>query len=225
MVVLLDEYEKGMPSIEILISFTIAAFVMNLSPGPSNLYVMARSIAQGVHAGIVAAIGLAVGSMVHVIATVLGLSAVFAYSPLLYTFVKLVGAAYLIYLGVSYWKSNTQDGDASANKAKQKPLLSVLKESIIVEVSNPKTALFFLALLPQFVVPESGPVSHQLLVLGIIVTVTALPCDLLVAVSSSKVANWLSNNEKAQVVQERVSGSILVGMGSYIVTNEVLNTQ
>ncbi len=225
MVVLLDEYEKGMPSIEILISFTIAALVMNLSPGPSNLYVMARSIAQGVHAGIVAAIGLAVGSMVHVIATVLGLSAVFAYSPLLYTFVKLVGAAYLIYLGVSYWKSNTQDGDASANKAKQKPLLSVLKESIIVEVSNPKTALFFLALLPQFVVPESGPVSHQLLVLGIIVTVIALPCDLLVAVSSSKVANWLSNNEKAQVVQERVSGSILVGMGSYIVTNEVLNTQ
>lgn len=225
MVVLLDEYEKGMPSIEILISFTIAALIMNLSPGPSNLYVMARSIAQGVHAGIVAAIGLAVGSMVHVIATVLGLSAVFAYSPLLYTFVKLVGAAYLIYLGVSYWKSNTQDGDVSANKAKQKPLLSVLKESIIVEVSNPKTALFFLALLPQFVVPESGPVSHQLLVLGIIVTVTALPCDLLVAVSSSKVANWLSNNEKAQVVQERVSGSILVGMGSYIVTNEVLNTQ
>ena len=225
MVVLLDEYEKGMPSIEILISFTIAALVMNLSPGPSNLYVMARSIAQGVHAGIVAAIGLAVGSMVHVIATVLGLSAVFAYSPLLYTFVKLVGAAYLIYLGVSYWKSNTQDGDASANKAKQKPLLSVLKDSIIVEVSNPKTALFFLALLPQFVVPESGPVSHQLLVLGIIVTVISLPCDLLVAVSSSKVANWLSNNEKAQVVQERVSGSILVGMGSYIVTNEVLNTQ
>ncbi|MCB0340314.1 MAG: LysE family translocator [Bdellovibrionales bacterium] len=209
-----------MPSIEILLTFTAAALLMNISPGPSNLYVMARAIAQGVEGGIVAAIGLAVGSMVHVLATVLGLSAIFNHSPTFYTMIKLAGAAYLIYLGINYWKSKSLSTSQSVKKTREKPLLTVFKESIIVEVTNPKTALFFLALLPQFVVPESGSVSQQLLVLGIIVTVSALPCDVLVAVSSSKVANWLINNERAQQIQERVSGSILLGMGAYIVADE-----
>lgn len=212
-----------MPSIEILVTFTAAALLMNISPGPSNLYVMARAIAQGVEGGIVAAIGLAVGSMVHVIATVLGLSAIFNHSPALYTIIKLTGAAYLIYLGISYWKSKSVSGSQGVKRAKEKPLFSVFKESIIVEVTNPKTALFFLALLPQFVVPESGSVSQQLLVLGIIVTVSALPCDIIVAVSASKVANWLINNERAQQIQERVSGSILLGMGAYIVADEAVS--
>lgn len=96
----------------------------------------------------------------------------------------------------------------------------VFKESVIVEVTNPKTALFFIALLPQFVTPESGSIAMQLLALGIIVTISALPCDILVAVSSSKVANWLVKNERAQEIQEKVSGSILFGMGAYIAFDE-----
>lgn len=210
-----------MPSVEILIAFTFAALLMNISPGPSNLYVVARAIAQDTKGGIVAAMGLAVGSMVHVVATVLGLSAIFEHSPTLYTAVKLAGAAYLIYLGVSYWKNKSEDNSNSDVQAvRKKPLLSVFKESIVVEVTNPKTALFFIALLPQFVVPESGPVALQLLILGLIVTLSAIPCDIAVAVLSSKVSNWLVQNERAQKIQERVSGSILFGMGAYIVTDE-----
>ncbi len=212
-----------MPSFEVLLAFTVAALIMNISPGPSNLYVMARAIAQGMEGGIVAAMGLAVGSMVHVAATVLGLSAVFTHSPTFYTAIKLMGAAYLIFLGINYWRSKPKDKSESLNKTKQKPLIVVFKESVIVEVTNPKTALFFLALLPQFVVPESGPVAQQLLVFGLIVTASALPCDVLVAVSSSKVADWLINNERAQQIQERVSGSILLGMGAYIVVEEAGN--
>ena len=210
-----------MPSTEILIAFTAAALLMNISPGPSNLYVVARAIAQGTKGGVVAAMGLAVGSMVHVIATVLGLSVIFSQSPALYTVVKLAGAAYLIYLGISYWKSKTVDTDKVVKQVKTKPLSSVFRESIIVEVTNPKTALFFIALLPQFVVPESGPVSLQLLVLGVIVTISALPCDVLVAISSSKASNWLLKNERAQKIQERISSSILLGMGAFIVADEV----
>ena len=205
-----------MPSIEALIAFTVAALIMNISPGPSNLYVMARSIAQGTKGGIVAAAGLATGSLVHVLATVLGLSAIFEHSPTLYTGVKLAGAAYLIYLGVKYWSANKSNTNNEVSTTTKKPLWSVFKESIIVEVTNPKTALFFIALLPQFVTPESGPVATQLLVLGIIVTVSALPCDILVAISSSKVAYWLAKNERAQQIQEKVSGSILIGMGGFI---------
>lgn len=210
-----------MPSTDILIAFTAAALLMNISPGPSNLYVVARAIAQGTKGGVVAAMGLAVGSMVHVIATVLGLSVIFSQSPALYTVVKLAGAAYLIYLGISYWKSKTVDTDKVVKQVKTKPLSSVFRESIIVEVTNPKTALFFIALLPQFVVPESGPVSLQLLVLGVIVTISALPCDVLVAISSSKASNWLLKNERAQKIQERISSSILLGMGAFIVADEV----
>jgi len=210
-----------MPSTEILIAFTAAALLMNISPGPSNLYVVARAIAQGTKGGVVAAMGLAVGSLVHVIATVLGLSVVFSQFPALYTVVKLAGAAYLIYLGISYWKSKGVGTDKVVKQVKTKPLSSVFYESIIVEVTNPKTALFFIALLPQFVVPESGPVSLQLLVLGVIVTISALPCDVLVAFSSSKASNWLLKNERAQKIQERISGSILFGMGAFIVTDEV----
>lgn len=209
-----------MPSLEILIAFTAAALLMNISPGPSNLYVMARAIAQGTEGGMVAALGLAVGSMVHVIAMVLGLSAVFSHSPTLYTIIKLAGAAYLIYLGIRYWKNSSSIKNEAIQKPKQKPLYSVFKESIMVEVTNPKTALFFLALLPQFVVPESGSVTQQLLILGLIVTISALPCDIFIAISSSKMANWLTKNKRAQQIQEQVSGSILFGMGAYIVADE-----
>ena len=210
-----------MPSTEVLIAFTAAALILNISPGPSNLYIIARSIAQGTKGGIIAAVGLAVGSMVHVVAAALGLSAVFSHSPTLYTAVKLVGAAYLVYLGVSYLRSSSRIGSNCIKSAQQKPPLTVFRESVIVEVTNPKTALFFVALLPQFVVPESGPVSQQLFILGLIVTLSAVPCDMLVAVSSSKVSKWLINNHRAQRIQERVSGSILCGMGAYLMVDEV----
>ncbi len=213
-----------MPSTEILIAFTVAAVLMNLSPGPSNLYVVARSIAQGTQGGVVAALGLAVGTMLHVAATVAGISAIFSHSPTLYTIIKIAGAAYLIYLGISYWKLNSLGTDKSVVPTKKKLLPTVFRESIIVEVTNPKTALFFIALLPQFVVPESGPVSQQLLILGIIVTVSALPCDILVAVSSSKASTWLIKHKRAQQIQERLSGTILFAMGAYIVADEAIES-
>ncbi|WP_438463223.1 LysE family translocator [Marinomonas sp. PE14-40] len=214
-----------MPSIEILLAFTLTSLLMSLSPGPSNLYVMARSIAQGVQGGLVAAAGLGVGSLIHVAAAVLGLSVLFSHSPTLYMMVKLIGALYLIYLGVNYWRAHSGSGSDDealpVKKTKSMPLKKVFIQSIIVEVTNPKTALFFIALLPQFVVPESGPIALQLFVLGMIAALTALPCDILVAVSSSKVASWLLKHKNAQVIQDKVSGSILLGMGSFIAVGEV----
>jgi threonine/homoserine/homoserine lactone efflux protein len=122
---------------------------------------MARSIALGTRGGMVAAAGLATGSLVHVAATVLGLSLVFSQAPLLYTLIKLAGAVYLIYLGIGHWKSVASSSAGALKKADTRSLLSVFRESVIVEVTNPKTALFFIAFLPQFVVPESGPVAQQ----------------------------------------------------------------
>ena len=211
-----------MPSTEILIAFTAAALIMNLSPGPSNIYVLARAIGQGTKAGIVAAFGLATGSMVHVMATVLGISALFKHSPTAYLVVKIMGALYLIYLGIRYFTDRGPGDLGRKENANHKSLSAIFFESIVVEVTNPKTALFFLAFLPQFVVPETGSVPLQLFILGVIVTVSALPCDILVASSSSKMANWMAGSKRAQQIQMRVSGSILFGMGTYIAVDELL---
>ena len=127
-----------MPSLETLLVFTLAALIMNLSPGPSSLYVMSRSIAQGSTAGAVAVCGLAVGSLVHVAAAAFGLSAVFVYSPLAYTILKLVGAGYLVYLGLNYLfgKSGTP---MAPHRVARRTYPKILRESMLVEATNPKT--------------------------------------------------------------------------------------
>jgi len=140
----------------------------------------------------VAAFGLATGGLVHVLAAVLGLSVLLTTMPVLYTGVKLVGAAYLIWLGISSWRKHDAVNPAGTRSG-LKSLGRIYRESIIVEITNPKTALFFIALLPQFVDPALGPVSWQLLVLGVVITLTAIPCDLLVALFSSKAARWLAH--------------------------------
>jgi threonine/homoserine/homoserine lactone efflux protein len=210
---------NSMPSIEILVAFTAAALLMNLSPGPSNFYVMARSIGQGTRSGVVAALGLALGSVVHVVATTFGIAAIFEYSPLAYTALKLVGAGYLIYLGYCYVTAGSAAAAPDA-QLRHKPQSAILRESMLVEITNPKTALFFLALLPQFVVPEAGPVAPQLLLLGLIVTVSAIPCDVVVALAAGRAAGWFARNQRAQIIQQRISGGILLGLGGYILFEE-----
>ena len=163
--------------------------------------------------------GLALGSLVHVLATVLGLSALFNYSPTAYTMLKTIGALYLIYLGLRYFIASKAVQSATKDVG-AKRFKKIFFESAIVEITNPKTALFFLALLPQFVVVDAGPVAPQLLLLGLIVTLSAVPCDLIVTVFASKFATWLQGNEKTQVVQNLISGSVLTGLGFYVLASD-----
>lgn len=205
-----------MPSIEILLIFTASALLMNISPGPSNLYVMARSLSQGVMGGVMAALGLAIGSLVFVAATAIGLSQLFTSYPMVYMVMKYTGAAYLLYLGWSYVRPHGEE-DLTFSSSAPKPYQKILKESILVEVTNPKSALFFITFLPQFVSPDAGPVWSQLLLLGIIVTLSAVPCDLFVAFFSAKAAQWIVKNRNAQRIQEYLSGGILITLGFYVI--------
>lgn len=204
-----------MPTTETLFIFLIAALLLNLSPGPSNFYVMSRSIAQGKASGYVAAMGLALGSLVHVVAAALGIAAVFAYSPVAYTLLKLLGAGYLIYLGLCMFLSDDID-NLPVGSIEPKRYSRILWESAIVEVTNPKTALFFLAFLPQFVDVSLGTPALQLLVLGAIVTLSAIPCDLFVAYGSGNAARWMAGKFNFLKFQNRISGSILLGLGTYM---------
>ncbi|MDA0341246.1 MAG: LysE family translocator [Proteobacteria bacterium] len=202
-----------MPALETLLVFTAAAMVMNLSPGPSNFYVLARSLEQGPGAGVVAALGLAIGSLVHVLAAAFGLSLLFVAAPLLYTGLKFIGAAYLIYLGLRTFLAKVDPGIPIQSAGRSRP--SILRESVLVEMLNPKTALFFIAFLPQFV-DAALPMTPQFLLLGFIVTLTAVPCDVAVAVGAGRAARWLRGNVMVQRWQNRVSGGILVSLGAYV---------
>jgi threonine/homoserine/homoserine lactone efflux protein len=140
-----------MPPLNDLLLFTGAAFIMNLSPGPANFYVMARTLAQGTYAGFAATAGLALGSLLHVVAAVLGLSVLFSYSPVAYTLLKIAGASYLIYLGLGYFRilfpreknpEELESGETTPEILVELDTRKIFFQSVIIEASNPKTALF-----------------------------------------------------------------------------------
>jgi len=215
-----------MPSTDTLAIFVLAAVIMNLSPGPSNLYVMARSISQGLSGGAIAAVGLALGSLVHVLAAALGLSAIFLYSPTAYLFLKILGAAYLIYLGYTYLRSRSNEAEKQPENIESRlpdspSSTDILKQSFWVEVLNPKTALFFLAFLPQFVDVNRADTTLQFFVLGMIVTLSAIPCDLVVAYFGGRAGEWMKNNDRVVLWQNKISGMILIGLGGYVAIDAV----
>lgn len=208
-----------MPSVETLLIFTVAAMVLNLSPGPSNFFVMACSIAQGPRAGVISALGLASGAMVHVAAAALGVSAIFSYSAEAYMVLKYVGAAYLVWLGIQQFRAANAVPDTPAGRP-AKSTRRLLRDGAMVEILNPKTALFFLALLPQFVDPAAGSVTFQLFILGMITVATAIPCDLMVAFGSARIARMFLTNPAYQRAMDRLSGGILVVLGLFVAVSE-----
>jgi threonine/homoserine/homoserine lactone efflux protein len=206
-------------SVDVLITFVIAVVVLVVSPGPSNLYIMARSMGQGYQAGFAAASGMALGSTIYVIATALGLAALFKYSPTAYLLLKIVGALYLLYLGVHYFRQ-AKALHADKPHLRQMQTYRIFKQSIIVELTNPKTALFFLAFLPQFVNAQAGNVWLQLLLLGFIYSVIGFISDVCVALLSTRVGKWLNSHPAFSFWQDRISGTILCGLGGAILFQE-----
>ena len=200
-----------MPSLPHLALFALAALVMNAAPGPSNLYVLSRSLAQGAPGGLLSALGLALGNLFHVALAVAGLAALLSYAPALYDAIRLAGAGYLIYLGIKTLRGAPPR--LAAERLHRRPLGRLLLDAALVEMLNPKTALFFLAFLPQFVEPAAGPPAPQLLLLGVIVTLTALPCDCLVALAGARLARFFAGVRS--LWPGRVAGSTLVGLGLY----------
>jgi len=201
-----------MPSPAHLALFALAALALNAAPGPSNFYVLSRSLAQGAGAGLVSALGLALGSLFHVALAVAGLAALLRYVPAAYDAIRLAGAAYLVYLGIRLLRG--RDAGAEPAAVQRRPLGRVLFDAALVEMLNPKTALFFLAFLPQFVEPAAGPAAPQLLLLGLIVTLTALPCDALVALAGGRAARLLARSAQRHWPR-RLAGSTLIGLGLY----------
>jgi threonine/homoserine/homoserine lactone efflux protein len=208
-----------MPTFDTLLAFALASLLLSASPGPSNLYIMARSIDQGHRGGFAAAGGMAIGSLIYVLSTALGIAAIVKYSDLAFSLLKLTGGCYLIFLGMQYFR--TTSTSTKLTHTNPSPLRLIFKQSVVVELTNPKTALFFLAFLPQFADANAGPLSPQLILLGMIYVVIALSCDLSVAILSGRLGHWLNQHPHLVRWQDRLSGSLLMSIGGFIGLQEL----
>ncbi|MEM7207039.1 MAG: LysE family translocator [Pseudomonadota bacterium] len=200
-----------MPSWETIVLVTLAGLALSASPGPSMLYVLSRSIGQSRAAGLASAVGLATGGLLLALAAALGLTAVFQHSETLYLTVQYAGAAYLVYLGVRMLIPEGESED-TLEDVRHESVGKIVFQGIFVELLNPKTILFFLAFIPQFIQPN-GNVPLQMLVLGVLVPLTALPSDVIVSFAGGTLAERLSQNRKVGVALNWLGGLFLVGLG------------
>ena len=200
-----------MPDSATLAVFAVAAVTLLLIPGPAVLYIVSRSVGQGRAAGLASVCGIHVGSLLHVAAAALGLSALLVSSALAYDTVRYLGAAYLVWLGVQ--RLLARDQDARPAGAAREPLGRIFAQGVVVNVLNPKTALFFFAFLPQFVDAAAGAVPLQVTVLGATFVGLGLVTDSAYALLASTGAGFIRGRRRVARASRLVSGGVLVGLG------------
>ena len=196
--------------------FVVAALALLLVPGPAVVYVVARSVEGGRPAGLVSVLGVELGTLVHVAFAAAGLSAILASSATAFSVVKWLGVAYLIWLGLQRLLARDESGDALPD-VRPEPLARVFGQSVLIQVLNPKVALFFLAFLPQFVDPSRGAAWTQVVVLGGTLAALGLLTDGLYALLGGTAGDWLKrNNASARFrhAQRYVSGGIYLALGA-----------
>ena len=195
-----------------LLLFITAAVILLLIPGPAVLYVVARSVDQGRRAGLASSSGIATGTLAHVLAATLGLSALLLSSAVAYSLVKYAGAAYLFYLGVKKFRERSTPDD-EVKHVQSLPLRRVYAQGVLVNVLNPKTAIFFFAFLPQFVNPARGHVSLQFFALGMLFTLMGLTSDSVWALTAGSAAGWLRRKRTFIRNERYISGTVYLGLG------------
>lgn len=201
-----------MPDMTTLALFAAATLALLVVPGPAVVYIVTRSVAQGRGAGLVSVLGVHAGSVVHVVAAALGISALLAASATAFSIVKYLGAAYLVWLGVRKLMARPANGETA--EIKEASRLRLFGEGFVVNVLNPKTAIFFLAFLPQFADPSRGPIAPQIVLLGIIWIVLGMASDGTYALLSSALAGRLRASARARRRLDVGSGLIYLGLGA-----------
>ncbi len=195
--------------------FVISATALLIMPGPAVFYIMARSIDQGKEAGLVSVLGVSLGGAVHVLAGAAGVSAILMTSATAFTIVKYLGAVYLVYLGCKTLFSTSHENHVASSKTNHKKLWKIFYESVIVEVMNPKTALFFLAFFPQFITPSAGSVPAQFLLLGTIFIILAFINDSLYAILAASIRKWIVGKKGHAKVVNKVTGYLYIVLGIF----------
>lgn len=202
-----------MPSADLLIPFFLASAVFACVPGPGMLYAAAQTLAAGRQAGWWSAAGFHLAGLGHVAAAALGVSTLLAVVPALFTVMKLAGAAYLVWLGIKYLRG-TRPAASAPRKPPAPTARKALRDSVVVEAMNPKSALFYLAFLPQFTDSSAGlPVWGQIVVLGTIVNAMFSVTDAVLIEMSHAVAARLRSSERFVLALQRLGGGVLIALG------------
>jgi len=192
--------------------FAVAALALLVTPGPAVLYIVARSIDQGRLAGLVSTLGIQVGTLFHVVAAALGVSAVLVSSALAFNVVKWLGAVYLVYLGITKLMERREPQQADAGVTR-KPLKQIFYQGVLVNVLNPKTALFFFAFLPQFVDPARGAAGWQALALGLTFVCLGIVSDGAYAMLAGTVGRFLRSKTRLAQRQKYFTGGVYITLG------------
>lgn len=201
-----------MPDWSTLILFATAASILVFTPGPNTLYIIARSVNQGRAAGIVSSLGVEVGTLIHVAAAAFGISALLLTSATAFNVVKYAGAAYLIYLGIKTLL--TREKVVEAETIEETSLRRTFSQAVLVNVLNPKTALFFFAFLPQFIDAERGAAAAQILFFGAVVVVLGFTSGSLYSLLAGSIGNLLRGDLKFLRAQRYFAGSVYIGLGA-----------
>ena len=201
---------------ESLLAFFITSTLLSLAPGPDNICVLTQSALYGRKAGIFITLGLCTGLLVHTTAVALGVAAIFMVSVTAFTILKLVGAAYLLYLAWSAFRASSTSLD---DRPQVLPDAAALyRRGIIMNITNPKVAIFFLAFLPQFASPDGSNITAQLFLLGMVFTLIALIVFSTIACLSGFISSWLRESERTQTILNRLAGIIFVGLALRLAT-------
>ena len=204
-----------MPSLETIITVMLAGFMISASPGPSMMYVLSRSVGQSRAAGFASSIGLAIGGILLAIVSAFGLAVIFKYSQSVYLTVSMVGGLYLLYLGYDMIRYAGKD-NLEVSKVNYEAFSKIMYQGVLVELLNPKTILFFLAFLPQFVDYSRADVTMQMMILGILVPLTAIPSDVIVSIVGGSITQKLSKYPNWGKALTWFGGIILVGLAARI---------
>lgn len=198
-------------SIEILILFIAASSLLSIAPGPDNIFVLTQSALYGKKSGILITLGLCTGLVFHTTLVALGVAAVIQASPNLFTIIKVLGAFYLVYLAwLAFNASMTPIGQSASSITLSNAAL--FQRGVIMNISNPKVTIFFLAFLPQFIVPNSLPVGLQIFILGGLFILVALAIFTTIATISAQIGKWLNQKPVAQIYLNRVAGLIYIAL-------------
>lgn len=207
-----------MLSIETLITFFTASILLGLAPGPDNIFVLTQSALRGKGSGLMVMLGLCTGLIVHSIAVALGVAIIFQTSAIAFSVLKFIGAGYLLYLAWQAFRASAEKIQSAADG-----IVSYRKlycRGIIMNITNPKVSIFFLAFLPQFADPTRGPVALQLLLLGGIFILATILVFGGIALLAGTLGQWLNRSDRSQKVLNKVAGTVFVGLALKLATIE-----
>lgn len=189
--------------------FLTACILLNLTPGSDTIYILTRTIAEGKKSGLMSAFGILVGMLIHILAVSLGLAGIVAHSPTLFYFLKYLGAAYLVYLGIKMWREPLVINQLDLDKL---PLWKIFRQGVLTNLLNPKVVLFFLALLPQFVSHHLENTFLPFLLLGLTLLSTSTIWVTILVMAAAPLGNFLRTNKTIGNLMNKICGSIFIGL-------------